>query len=263
MNSPYHPMSSPGSFSEHDHILHPSDQGPDLDDCYSGQEQYGDPADLGRQPHRRGTRGAWSSEEDRLLIQAVQTYGSKWSLVAGIVKTRSSTQCARRWSDTLDPRIDKSPWTQEQDQILLQAVARHGRTWASIAKTYFPGRTGLALKNRYTVIGKPKAGSISPVDPTYGYPEPIRQSPEAQFYTTMDSPYSYPEWSSPGSSGQTMPMPPSRNWPSEAPSVTGFAAMQAPQTYPYDLSQGHSMQYPSASSESYPHRPPDMYSRGY
>ena len=33
--------------------------------------------------------------------------------------------------------------------MLLQAVAKYGRSWANIAKTYFPSRTGLALKNRY------------------------------------------------------------------------------------------------------------------
>ena len=34
-------------------------------------------------------------------------------LLHDIVLT-STSECARRWSDTLDPRIDKSPWTPEQ-----------------------------------------------------------------------------------------------------------------------------------------------------
>ncbi|KAG7091106.1 hypothetical protein E1B28_010161 [Marasmius oreades] len=248
--NPQHPIGPSAPYPEHDLLLHTIDQCPDMDNWDPGHEQYGDHVDY-EKPCRKGTRGAWSSEEDRLLIQAVQTYGSKWSLVAGVVKTRSSTQCARRWSDTLDPRIDKSPWTPEQDQLLLQAVAKHGRTWANIAKMYFRGRTGLALKNRYTVIGKPKTGSMSPVDMTY---EPSRRSPETHFsgshYSTMDNQYSYPQWSA--SSSQAMQMPQPGYWPPGDPSVAGFGVIQTPQPYPYDPSQGQNIQYP-----------PSMYPSGY
>ncbi|KAI3619036.1 hypothetical protein WG66_000492, partial [Moniliophthora roreri] len=151
----------------------------DNDDCHNMPEDQTVDSDSGRSNHRRTTRGAWSPEEDALLIQAVHTFGSRWSLVAGMVKTRSSTQCARRWCDTLDPRIDKSPWTPEQDQLLLQAVEQYGRTWANIAKTFFPGRTGLALKNRYTVIGKPRTPTSTSSSPEYMHPSlsPATPSP--------------------------------------------------------------------------------------
>ncbi|KAK7052810.1 hypothetical protein VNI00_004129 [Paramarasmius palmivorus] len=124
-------------------------------------------------------RGIWSSQEDALLVQAVQKFGYRslhlvilptrlrsltkvpilfrWSLVSDMVKTRTNVQCARRWCDTLDPRIDKSPWTAEQDEQLLRAVERHGTKWSTLAKIYFPGRTGLALKNRYHTILRAKS----------------------------------------------------------------------------------------------------------
>ncbi|ESK97215.1 dna-binding protein [Moniliophthora roreri MCA 2997] len=104
-------------------------------------------------------RGIWSTQEDALLVQAVQKYGYRWSLVSDVVKTRTNVQCARRWCDTLDPRIDKSPWTAEQDDQLLKAVERHGTKWSTLAKIYFPGRTGLALKNRYHTILRAKSPS--------------------------------------------------------------------------------------------------------
>ncbi|KAF5386471.1 hypothetical protein D9757_005920 [Collybiopsis confluens] len=61
-------------------------------------------------------------------------------------------ECAKRWTDTLDPTIDRSGWHPEQDQILLDAVKLHGTCWKNIVRTYFPGKTGLSAKNRYTSL---------------------------------------------------------------------------------------------------------------
>ncbi|KAJ3717755.1 hypothetical protein C8R42DRAFT_610869 [Lentinula raphanica] len=97
-------------------------------------------------------RGVWSAEEDAKLLNAVEKYGTKWSLVATMVHTRNSDQCAKRWTDTLDPTIDRSGWTSEQDRMLLDAVNEHGTCWKKIVKTYFPGKTGLSAKNRYTSL---------------------------------------------------------------------------------------------------------------
>ncbi|KAL0072473.1 hypothetical protein AAF712_000236 [Marasmius tenuissimus] len=247
---------------------------PEMDETGGRHELSGDQP---RQP-KRGTRGAWSPEEDRLLIQAVQTYGSRWSVVAGHVRTRSSTQCARRWSDTLDPRIDKSPWTPEQDQVLLQAVAQHGRSWANIAKTYFPGRTGLALKNRFTVIGKPRAESTSPVDP-YMQSGPPQRSPtsmgmhysDGHVDPTINNNYSYsrtwPSDRNPTMQGTSVEP---QHWTGD-PSFGGLGAMRAPAGYSYDLlsagSQNPTVQYPhdwqATLSEPYASRPNDMYPPNY
>jgi hypothetical protein len=76
-------------------------------------------------------------------------------------------ECAKRWTDTLNPAIDRTTWTPDsvsphtlcpaltfahhplQDEMLLRAVNEHGKVWTKIVKTYFPGRTGLSAKNRY------------------------------------------------------------------------------------------------------------------
>ncbi|KAF9062714.1 Homeodomain-like protein [Rhodocollybia butyracea] len=93
-------------------------------------------------------RGVWSAEEDAKLMNAVTKHGTKWSLVATMVHSRNSDQCAKRWTDTLDPSIDRSGWTPELDRILCNAVNEHGTCWKKIVRTYFPGRTGLSAKNR-------------------------------------------------------------------------------------------------------------------
>ncbi|KAF5332969.1 hypothetical protein D9758_008194 [Tetrapyrgos nigripes] len=97
-------------------------------------------------------KGGWSQEEDECLIKAIEKYGTKWSMVSSMVKTRNSDQCAKRWTDTLNPSIDRTSWTLEEDALLLKAVQEQGNVWTKIVKTYFPGRTGLAAKNRYNSI---------------------------------------------------------------------------------------------------------------
>ncbi len=57
-------------------------------------------------------------------------------------------ECAKRWTDTLNPSIDRSTWTPEGDALLISAVNEHGKVWTKIVKLYFPGRTGLSAKNR-------------------------------------------------------------------------------------------------------------------
>ncbi|KIL64054.1 hypothetical protein M378DRAFT_106698 [Amanita muscaria Koide BX008] len=97
-------------------------------------------------------KGAWSPEEDERLVKGIELFGTRWSQVASIVQTRNSDQCAKRWTDTLNPSIDRTMWTPDADELLLKAVTEHGKVWAKIVKTYFPGRTGLSAKNRYNSI---------------------------------------------------------------------------------------------------------------
>lgn len=102
-------------------------------------------------------KGGWSPEEDEKLLKAIELHGTKWSIVAQVVQTRNSDQCAKRWTDTLNPSIDRSHWSSEADATLIRAVNEHGKVWTKIVKTYFPGRTGLAAKNRYNSITRAHA----------------------------------------------------------------------------------------------------------
>ncbi|KAF8910437.1 hypothetical protein CPB84DRAFT_1743312 [Gymnopilus junonius] len=97
-------------------------------------------------------KGGWAPDEDEKLVKGIERYGTRWSLVASVVQTRNSDQCAKRWTDTLNPAIDRTSWSPEADELLLRAVAEHGKVWTKIVKTYFPGRTGLSAKNRYNSI---------------------------------------------------------------------------------------------------------------
>ncbi|KAJ7912345.1 Homeodomain-like protein [Mycena leptocephala] len=104
-------------------------------------------------------KGGWTPDEDGRLLNAMKRYGTRWSLVAPMVRTRNSDQCSKRWSDTLNPAIDRTAWSAEADDLLLQAVREHGKMWKKIVQMYLPGRTGLAAKNRYNSITRPEGSS--------------------------------------------------------------------------------------------------------
>ncbi|KAK5628282.1 hypothetical protein RRF57_003997 [Xylaria bambusicola] len=97
-------------------------------------------------------KGPWSESEDERLIHAVGTYGAQWTQVAAAVGTRHSDQCSSHWTQVLDPDINHSDFTLDEDRRLLQAVKSQGTNWTGISIHHTPRRTTLALKNRYAAL---------------------------------------------------------------------------------------------------------------
>jgi hypothetical protein len=48
----------------------------------------------------------------------------------------------------LSPTLNTSPWTPEEDHLLMQKQSEYGCRWAQIAK-FFPNRTDGMVKNRF------------------------------------------------------------------------------------------------------------------
>ncbi|KAG5219146.1 transcription factor MYBR [Salix suchowensis] len=66
-------------------------------------------------------KGPWKKEEDDLIRELVETHGNKkWSQIAKHLPGRIGKQCRERWHNHLNPDINRTSWTKEEEAILIK-----------------------------------------------------------------------------------------------------------------------------------------------
>ncbi len=93
-------------------------------------------------------KGSFSAAEDILLKEAVQKLGRNWTEVAKLVPGRSYPQVRTRYLRHLDPSINQSKFSQEEDKKVIEAYHNMGPKWGKIAEL-LSGRTYEQVKYRY------------------------------------------------------------------------------------------------------------------
>ena len=74
---------------------------------------------------RHRVKGKWATHEDEALVRAVDLVGETcWRDIAAHVPGRSDAQCRERWCNILDPKLNKGPWSEEEDRRLLDAARK-------------------------------------------------------------------------------------------------------------------------------------------
>ncbi|KAL5340983.1 Homeodomain-like protein [Aspergillus crustosus] len=99
-------------------------------------------------------KGSWTQEEDERLFQLVERYQYRWATIAQKMETRNADQCSKRWHHCLNPELERSPWSDEENELLLSAVGTHGSSWKDIQRCHFPTRSANNIKNQYTILSR-------------------------------------------------------------------------------------------------------------
>jgi hypothetical protein len=111
------------------------------------------------------TRQTWTENEDIILKELVLEHGAKnWNFIADLLNQkaheefpiRKAKQCRERWTSSLDPSINKEPWTEREDECLYKAHAELGNKWSKIMERLETKRTENQVKNRFNHLKKQK-----------------------------------------------------------------------------------------------------------
>ena len=101
----------------------------------------------GKTPKKR----AFTPEEDSMILMLLsQSKEMSWKEISQYIPGKTTRQSRERYQTYLAPGINQSPWTQEEDSLLLKKYNEIGPKWAEISK-FFNGRSANALKNRFNV----------------------------------------------------------------------------------------------------------------
>ncbi|OHT03874.1 Myb-like DNA-binding domain containing protein [Tritrichomonas foetus] len=80
-------------------------------------------------------RRNWTIDEDNLLRSLVNKYGHQWAEISTHFVDRKPSQIAARWEKCLDPNIVKGPFTDEEDEIVINFVKENGpKNWPKLAE---------------------------------------------------------------------------------------------------------------------------------
>eukprot|EP00981_Chlorochromonas_danica_P008432 scaffold2193_cov179-Ochromonas_danica.AAC.11 len=117
--------------------------------------------------HRSGIvagESLWREEEDAELLKAVRQFGDsgKWNAVASsLSSSRTAMECKVRWERELSRLLNTSPWTKEEDDLLITLRSKghcfvdlfrnlKSRTFAAIVKRADELGVGRNIKKPWT-----------------------------------------------------------------------------------------------------------------
>lgn len=94
----------------------------------------------------------FTKEEDAKLASIVSSMKElNWKIVSEKMGDRNPRQCKERWENYLDPNVNRSPFTTQEDILLIEKFQELGPKWVVISK-FFNNRSDICIKSRYMVL---------------------------------------------------------------------------------------------------------------
>lgn len=95
-------------------------------------------------------KGKWTDEEDIEVVHLSKLYGKNWAKIAKNFsnKNRTGKQIRQRYLNFLDPSIDRSKFTLEEDIKIMQLHQAYKTYWKFYVK-HFQHRSADMIKGRY------------------------------------------------------------------------------------------------------------------
>ena len=117
-----------------------------------GAEEY--EAQYGEAYVPKGTKSKeWTDDEDLIVCNAIKSSKTaiKWSEIAKKLPGRVAHQVSSRWTNHLDPKVNRSIYFDPKENMMLWDAHRElGNNFAEISRRHFKGtRTGVQLKSHW------------------------------------------------------------------------------------------------------------------
>ncbi|ESW15764.1 hypothetical protein PHAVU_007G100100 [Phaseolus vulgaris] len=102
-------------------------------------------------------RGAWSAEEDQILVNYVHLHGEgKWGQISRRTGLkRGGKSCRLRWLNYLKPDIKRGNISSDEEDLIIRLHSLLGNRWSLIAGR-LPGRTDNEIKNYWNTYLRKK-----------------------------------------------------------------------------------------------------------
>jgi hypothetical protein len=130
---------------------------------------------------RSFARHKFSPEEDQELKVLVTQFGeNNWAKIASFMPGRSPRQCRERWKNYVNPSLDFSPWTSEEDDLLLQKCQEFGKKWWKIA-LLLGNRSKNSCRNRWDALQR-RVSKVQPLPPRSQPQSPPQSQLQQNFF---------------------------------------------------------------------------------
>ena len=95
-------------------------------------------------------RSRFSADEDQKILR-LQQQNLDWSQISQQLGNRTARQCRERFQNYLDPELNTSNWTQDEDDLLILKESEMGKKWKKMMP-YFKNRSNVNIKNRFATL---------------------------------------------------------------------------------------------------------------